>query len=174
MKRIVSQVINWTSLYQIWKTWILFWLQFEGMNILQFYGTVIDTARGSAACRVLTPVFLCYFFYLLLLTRPLCTMGTNKLKETNLWFKYARSLFEGLLNSAVFLTLGFQKVRIELRCIWLNQMFLIICSCHLSLYFVLTILRVWVTRKQNYVQIFDHVNCHVRDILFIKAFEEDI
>ena len=35
---------------------------------------------GSAACSVSTPVF-CYFFHLPLPTRPLCTMGTNKLKN---------------------------------------------------------------------------------------------
>ena len=34
------------------------------------------------------------FFHLSLPTRPLCTMGTNMLKETNLWFHYVRSLLK--------------------------------------------------------------------------------
>ena len=37
-----------------------------------FMEPLLTLQRGSAACSVLTLVFLCYFFHLLLPTRPLC------------------------------------------------------------------------------------------------------
>ena len=46
-----------------------------------FMGPLLTLQGGSAACSVLTPDFLCYFFHLPLPTRPLCTRDTNKLKN---------------------------------------------------------------------------------------------
>ena len=49
-------------------------------------GPLLTLQGGSAACSVLTPVFLCYSLHLLLPTHPLCTMGTNKLKKQTCGF----------------------------------------------------------------------------------------
>ena len=58
-----------------------------------FYGTVTDTVRRLCSLqRFDTCSSLLFRSIFFLRTRPLCTMGTNKLLKTNLWFQNARSL----------------------------------------------------------------------------------